>query len=157
MRAELYQEIINNVLKGETRKSEVSKRIILSPSFIGIRRNIPRRFLDALVLWKKIQEKLYDSQRAQDRPNLTSRIFQAKLQELKNQFGYIELPYQEKYPKLYDLVNLNNSCMVDGKYEYHYPRPYCECTIQCKDAYPIYKKRKNGLIVQIHNAQLNNQ
>ncbi|KAK4394704.1 hypothetical protein Sango_1624700 [Sesamum angolense] len=225
---------MDSVLKGETRASEVGKRIVLPASFIGGPRDMRRRYLDALALvqrfgkpdlfitmtcnpeWKEIQENLYDGQKAQDRPDLTSRIFRAKLQDLKDQlfkkeiFGKVadhvyviefqkrglphahmliilkseykittpdhfdrfvcaELPDRESHPDLHNLVikhmmhgpcgakNFKNSCMVDGKCKYQYPRSYCESTIQGKDGYPIYKRRRNGLTVQVRNAQLNNQ
>ncbi|KAL0435099.1 UNVERIFIED_CONTAM: hypothetical protein Sradi_0217800, partial [Sesamum radiatum] len=35
LRAELYQGIVDSVLKGETRASEVGKRIVLPASFMG--------------------------------------------------------------------------------------------------------------------------
>lgn len=35
--------------------------------------------------WKEISDKLYVGQRAQDRPDLTSRVFRARLQDLKDQ------------------------------------------------------------------------
>ncbi|KAI3454677.1 hypothetical protein Pfo_011340 [Paulownia fortunei] len=165
--------------------SEVGKRIVLPTSFIGGPRDMCPRYLDALAI---IQEKLYDSQRAHDRLDLISRVFRAKLQDLKyhctcscneiseegiatysyvdnlkseyktkflyhfDKFAYTKLSYQEKYPKLYDLIakhmmhgpcedtNLNNSCMVDGN------------TIHGKDGYPVKRRRKKGLTIQIQNA-----
>ncbi|XP_012841137.1 PREDICTED: uncharacterized protein LOC105961450 [Erythranthe guttata] len=166
--------------------------------------------------WAEIQENLYPGQKAQDRPDLTSRVFRAKLQDLKDQlfkkeilgkvaahvhviefqkrglphahmliilkseykittpdtydrFVSAELPDPEKHPALHALVvkhmmhgpcgskNKSNSCMVDEKCKYHYPRPYCESTIQGKDGYPIYKRRRNGITVQVRRAHLNNQ
>ncbi|KAI3470148.1 hypothetical protein Pfo_026811 [Paulownia fortunei] len=195
MKVELYQGIMDSVFKGETRESEVGKRIVLPASFIGGPRDIHHRYVDALALVQRFEKPdlfiivtCNPEQQAQDRPDLTSRVFQAKLQNLKDQlfkkemFGNVglphahmliilkyeykittpnhfdkfvsaELPAQETYHKLYDLVakhmmhgpcrdkNLKNSCMMDGKCKYHYPRPYCESTIQ----------------VQVRNAQLNNR
>ncbi|XP_012837726.1 PREDICTED: uncharacterized protein LOC105958267 [Erythranthe guttata] len=234
LRAELYQGIVDSVSKGESRGSEVGKRIVLPPSFIGGPRDMRRRYLDALALvqkfgkpdlfitmtcnpdWSEIKEKLYVGQRAQDRPDLTARVFRAKLQDLKDQlfkkeiFGKVaahvhviefqkrglphahmliilkseykittpeqfdrfvcaELQDEEKHPELNELVlkhmmhgpcgdlNLKNSCMVDGKCKYHYPRPYCESTIQGKDGYPIYKRTKNGPAFEVRKAKLDNQ
>lgn len=234
LRAELYQGIMDSVLKGEKRGREVGKRIVLPASFIGGPRDMRRRYLDALALvqrfgkpdlfitmtcnpeWKEIQEQLYPGQRAQDRPDLTARIFRGKLQDLKDQlfkkeiFGKVaanvhviefqkrglphahmliilkseykittpdqydkfvcaELPNQTKYPELYGLVvkhmmhgpcgekNKNNSCMLNDQCKYHYPRSYCERTIQGKDGYPIYRRRNSGLAVQVRNAQLDNR
>ncbi|XP_012856992.1 PREDICTED: uncharacterized protein LOC105976260 [Erythranthe guttata] len=217
LRAELYQGLIDSVSRGEKRGGEVGKRIVLPASFIGGPRDMRRIYLDALALvqrfgkpdlfitmtcnpeWKEIQENLYAGQQAQDRPDLTSQVFRAKLQDLKDQlfkkeiFGKVaahvhviefqkrglphahmliilkseykittpeqfdrfvcaELPDKEKYPGLYDLVlkhmmhgpcgelNFKNSCMIEGKCKYHYPRSYCESTVQGKDGYPIYPR-----------------
>lgn len=82
LRAELYQGIVDSVLKGENRGSEIGKRIVLPASFIGGTRDMRRRYLDALALvqrfgkpglfitmtcnpdWKEISDKLYVGQRA---------------------------------------------------------------------------------------------
>lgn len=89
--------------------------------------------------------------------------------EQYDRFVCAELPDKEKNPYLYALVlkhmmhgpcgelNLKNSCMVEEKCKYHYPRPYCESTIQGKDGYPIYRRRKDGLVVDLHKAMLDNQ
>lgn len=50
LRAELYQGIVDSVLKGENRGSEIGKRIVLPASFIGGPRDMRRRYLDALAL-----------------------------------------------------------------------------------------------------------
>lgn len=234
LRSELYQGIMNSVLQGQTRGGEIGKRIVLPASFIGGPRDMRRRYLDALALvqrfgkpdlfitmtcnpeWKEIQDMLYNGQKAQDRPDLTSRIFRAKLQDLKDQlfkkeiFGKVaahvhviefqkrglphahilvilksehkitspdnfdrfvcaEVPNPQEHPVLHLLVvkhmmhgpcgekNKRNSCMVDEKCKYHYPRPYCESTVQGKDGYPIYRRRNNGRKVEVRKAQLNNQ
>ncbi|XP_057778382.1 uncharacterized protein LOC130997139 [Salvia miltiorrhiza] len=234
MRAELYQGIVDSVFNGELRGNEVGKRIVLPATFIGGPRDMRRRYLDALTLvqrfgkpdlfitmtcnpeWKEIQQALYDGQTAQERPDLTTRVFRAKLQDLKYQlfkrkfFGHVaahvdvvefqkrglphvhmliifksghklnttseidkfvsaELPDEENNSELFELVkkhmmhgpcgekNLNNPCMVKGKCKCHYPRPYCESTQQGKDGYPIYRRRKNGSIVRVRNADLDNQ
>ncbi|KAL7106310.1 hypothetical protein ACP275_07G104200 [Erythranthe tilingii] len=234
LRAELYQGLIDSVSRGEKRGGEVGKRIVLPASFIGGPRDMRRRYLDALALvqrfgkpdlfitmtcnpeWKEIQENLYAGQQAQDRLDLTSRVFRSKLQDLKDQlfkkeiFGKVvahvhviefqkrglphahmliilkseykittpeqfdkfvcaELPDKEKYPGLYDLVlkhmmhgpcgelNFKNSCMIEGKCKYHYPRSYCESTVQGKDGYPIYKRKRNGVTAEVRKAKLDNQ
>lgn len=102
-RSELYEGIMDSVLKGKSRGSEVGKRIFLLASFIGRPRDMRRRYLDALALvhkfgkpdlfititcnpeWAEIKEKLYAGQRAQNRSDLTSRVFRAKLHDLKDQ------------------------------------------------------------------------
>ncbi|XP_073035171.1 uncharacterized protein [Primulina eburnea] len=103
MRAEFYQGIVDIIIRGETRGSEVGQRIVLPASFIGGPRDMRRRYLDAMALvrtfgkpdlfitmtcnpeWKEIKDNLKEGQKAQDRPDLTSRVFRAKLHDLKTQ------------------------------------------------------------------------
>ncbi|XP_073138923.1 uncharacterized protein [Henckelia pumila] len=103
MRSELYQGIVDSVVAGESRGSEVGRRIVLPASFIGGPHDMRRRYLDAIALvrtfgkpdlfitmtcnpeWSEITTNLFKGQRAQDRPDLTSRVFRAKLLDLKDQ------------------------------------------------------------------------
>ncbi|KAG5565447.1 hypothetical protein RHGRI_001363 [Rhododendron griersonianum] len=103
IRAELYQGIVDSVLAGESRGSMVGKRVVLPGSFVGGPRDMRRRYLDAIALvqrfgkpdlfitmtcnpdWKEIKDSLKQGQLAQDRPDLTARVFRAKLQDLKDQ------------------------------------------------------------------------
>ncbi|XP_073144594.1 uncharacterized protein [Henckelia pumila] len=193
-----------------------------------------RRYLDAMALvrkfgkpdlfitmtcnpeWKEIKDNLKGNQRAQDRPDLTSRVFRAKVQNLKKEitqkslFGEVcayvyvvefqkrglphihmlvilkkehkinnndqfddyvlaELPQKEKNPRLFDLVvkhmmhgpcghlNSKNSCMIAGQCKSHYPRKFCERTVQGEDGYPIYWRRDDSQTVDARRAKLNNQ
>ncbi|KAG5565561.1 hypothetical protein RHGRI_001464 [Rhododendron griersonianum] len=103
IRAELYQGVVDSVLAGESRGSMVGKRVVLPGSFVGGPRDMRRRYLDAIALvqrfgkpdlfitvtcnpdWKEIKDSLKQGQLAQDRPDLTARVFRAKLQDLKDQ------------------------------------------------------------------------
>ncbi|KAI3446763.1 hypothetical protein Pfo_003428 [Paulownia fortunei] len=53
------------------------------------------------------------------------------------------------YYRCYDPLQIEKFLYGGGKCKYHYPRSYCESTIQGKDEYAIYKKRKNRLTVQV--------
>ena len=101
IRAELYRGIIDSIEIGETRGAEVGKRIILPATFTGGPRDMRKRYMDAMALvqrfgkpdlfltmtcnpnWPEIKEELGDIDEAQNRPDLVSRIFKAKLEELK--------------------------------------------------------------------------
>ncbi|XP_035838840.1 uncharacterized protein LOC110906363 [Helianthus annuus] len=103
IRAELYQGIVDCVNTGEVHANRVGKRIVLPASFIGGPRDIRRRFLDAMTLvqddgkpdvfltmtcnpkWPEICDNLHVGQTATDRPDLVSRVFRAKLEDLKDQ------------------------------------------------------------------------
>ncbi|XP_076893331.1 uncharacterized protein LOC143545295 [Bidens hawaiensis] len=103
IRADLYQGIVDCVHAGEVRPTRVGQRIVLPASFIGGPRDMRRRFLDAMTLvqddgkpdlfltmtcnpqWPEIRDNLKPCQTAQDRPDLVSRVFRAKLEDLKEQ------------------------------------------------------------------------
>ena len=101
LRAELYQGIMDTMISGECSASSVGRSIILPPSFIGGPRDMKKRYLNAMALvqrygkpdifltitcntnWVEIQQELAEGELAQDRPDLVSRIFRAKLFALK--------------------------------------------------------------------------
>lgn len=97
IRAELYQGILDTVDNGECDGANVGHRVILPLSFIGGPRDMRRRYLNAMALvqkygkpdlfatmtcnpnWPEIKQELSVGEKAQNRPDLVSRIFQAKL------------------------------------------------------------------------------
>ncbi|XP_020262380.1 uncharacterized protein LOC109838340 [Asparagus officinalis] len=103
IRAELFQGIVDSVAAGEAKACQVGKRIVLPSLFISGPRDMRRRYLDAMSLvqqfgkpdifitmtcnpeWEEITEELHPGQTHNDRPDLTSRIFRGKLQDLKDQ------------------------------------------------------------------------
>ncbi|XP_073302966.1 uncharacterized protein [Primulina huaijiensis] len=103
IRSEMYQGIVDSVVNGETRGSEIGHRVVLPASFIGGPRDMHKRYLDAIALvrafgkpdlfitmscnpkGKEIKDNLFVGQVAQDRPDLVSRVFHAKLIDLKDQ------------------------------------------------------------------------
>jgi len=102
LRADLYQGLVDSLHAGEGRVDVVGKRTVLSPSFIGGSRDMRRRYMDAMALvrkygkpdifltmtcnpnWDEIRQLLLPGQTAQDRPDLVTRVFRAKLEVLKN-------------------------------------------------------------------------
>ena len=101
IRTELYQGIIDSFESGMKKGSEIGKRIILLASFIGSPRDMRKRYMDAMTLvqqfrkpdifltitcnpnWYEIKQELQSYENAQNRPDLVSRIFKAKLEDLK--------------------------------------------------------------------------
>ncbi|KAL6839328.1 hypothetical protein ACP4OV_031000 [Aristida adscensionis] len=80
-----------------------------------------------------------------------------------------EIPDKKKYPELHKMVikhmmhgpcgalNRNCPCCIGRQScKNNYPRAYSETTIQGKDSYPIYRRRKNGKKENVRNAQLDN-
>ncbi|XP_016566777.2 uncharacterized protein LOC107864884 [Capsicum annuum] len=103
LRREILQDIYDNILAGEIRGAKVGQRVILPASFIRGPRDMRRRCMDAMSLvqrfgksdlfitmtcnsnWVEIKENLLQGQLSQDRPDLVTRVFRAKLQDLKDQ------------------------------------------------------------------------
>ena len=93
--------MLDSVSIGQTEGSKVGRKVILPASFIGGPRDMRRRYLDAMALvqkygkpdifltmtcnpmWKEIQDCLQFKEKAQDRPDLLSRVFRAKFEMLK--------------------------------------------------------------------------
>jgi hypothetical protein len=72
-----------------------------------------------------------------------------------------ELPDKNKYPELYAMVvkhmmhgpcgvlKPNNVCMQDGSCKCRYPWMFNKTTMQGKDSYPIYRRRKDGRCAKV--------
>ena len=236
IRADLYQGIVDCVNAGEVNPNRVGQRIVLPASFIGGPRDMRRRFLDAMTLvqdddkpdlfltmtcnprWPEICDNLKVGQTAQDRPELVSRVFRAKLEDLKEQlfkkhllgkvkaYVYViefqkcglphthfllimypqdkinnpdhydkivcaEIPDILRHPKLHELVikhmihgpcghlQTNNPCMQGDPpiCRFRYPRQFNEQTTQGEDAYPLYRRRDNGIKVDVRGKTLDNR
>ncbi|XP_066341099.1 uncharacterized protein [Miscanthus floridulus] len=100
IRADLYQGLIDTLAAGEARASEAGKRIVLSKDFHGSDRDVHARFMDAMTLvtrfgkpdlfitmtcnpyWNEIMEELLPGQIAQDRPDVVTRVYRARLLNL---------------------------------------------------------------------------
>ena len=101
LRADLYQGLVDSLHAGEGRADSVGKQTVLSTTFIGGPRDMRRRYMDAMALvwkygkpdifltmtcnpnWDEIKQDLLPGQIAQDRPDLVTRVFRAKLEVLK--------------------------------------------------------------------------
>ncbi|XP_072054776.1 uncharacterized protein [Arachis hypogaea] len=105
LRAELYQGLQDALHTGENNAESVlenvGRRTILPSSFVGSRRDMTQRYEDGMVIvlkegkpdifltmtcnpsWSEIASELSPSQTPQDRPDLTTRIFRAKFEQLK--------------------------------------------------------------------------
>ncbi|XP_073129028.1 uncharacterized protein [Henckelia pumila] len=168
------------VASGETRGTEVGRRVVLPLSFIGGPRDMRKRYLDAMALvrslgksdlfitmtcnpeWPEIKNNLFDGQTPHDRPDLVSRVFRAR-------YVSAEIPNMNLFPRLFELGshhmmhgpcgNLNKKCpcMVNGQCKHHYPRSHSDQTRQGRDGYPMYQRRDNGIIVEARGCQLNSQ
>ncbi|KAL0302561.1 UNVERIFIED_CONTAM: hypothetical protein Sangu_3093100 [Sesamum angustifolium] len=129
--------------------------------------------------WEEIQNELKPGQTPQDRPDLLTRIFRAKFEELKkdiytkdendklntpDDYDHIvraEIPDKNDEPMLYEAVmrhmihgpcgemNVNAPCMKNGTCKKNYPKPFAPCTIQGTDSYPIYRRRDDNRSISL--------
>ena len=88
IRFEVYQDIIDSILIGETRGSKIGRRIILPFFFIGGPKDMQKRYMEAMALvqhfgksdlfltitcnpcWPKIKEELEPQEKVQNRLDL---------------------------------------------------------------------------------------
>ncbi|KAL4558935.1 hypothetical protein LXL04_037140 [Taraxacum kok-saghyz] len=97
------KELVDANTADDMPTSMIGQRIVLPASFIRGPRDMRRRFLDAMTLvqdggkpdifltmtcnpkWPEIQNELLPWQKAEDRPDVVSRVFHAKIEDLKEQ------------------------------------------------------------------------
>lgn len=104
IRFDLYQGLQDCLDGGENNAGNVGQRIILPSTFCGNPCDMYQRYQDAMTLvqtygkpnlmltmtcnpnWKEIKEQLVPGQSPQHRPDLITRIFRSKFEELKKDF-----------------------------------------------------------------------
>lgn len=109
IRADLYQGIVDSVGQGKTQGLKVGTRIVLPRIFIGGPRDMQKRYLDAMALvkkygkpdlfltmtcnpnWPEIKKELRSHEKTQNRPNLLTRVFRSKFEQLKKEVIMQEL------------------------------------------------------------------
>ncbi|XP_071902766.1 uncharacterized protein [Coffea arabica] len=196
----IQKENEDSISSDQTNGSKVGRHVYLPSSFIGGPRDMRRRYIDAMSLvqrfgkpdifitmtcnrmWKEVQGNLKYGEEAQDRPDLVSRVFRAKLELLKAEPEYkplnleaydmivsAEIPDPSKQPHLYFLVmkhmmhgpcgslKKDNVCMKDGVCKNHYPKSFSDYTTYTEDGYPHYKRRMDGHYVRVRNHLLDNR
>jgi hypothetical protein len=104
LRADLYKNLKDAVHLGDgvpgPDQAQVGKLIVLPSTYIGSARDMQQRYHDAMAIvrkfgkpdlfitmtcnpkWEEIERELYDGMSAQDRADLTARVFKSKLEEL---------------------------------------------------------------------------
>lgn len=103
LRTEVYRNIVDNMTGADVDASKIGRQIILPTTHIGSPRDLHSRFQDVMAtvrkygkphlfitmtcnpMWKEIQGELLQAQRAEDRPDLVSRVFQLKLKAMEEE------------------------------------------------------------------------
>jgi hypothetical protein len=156
--------LVDVVSAGETRASEVGKRVVLPRSFSGGDRDMQQRFLNAMAIvqrfgkpdyfitmtcnpyWEEVTSNLEPGQTPQDRPDLVSRVYRAKLRHLKDllikqkYFGevaaYVHVTEFQKrgLPHEHILLIMKKGYKLTSLDEYD---KYISAEIPNKDKYPV--------------------
>nr|XP_027098788.1 uncharacterized protein LOC113718064 [Coffea arabica] len=162
IRREFLKGIIDALGSGESQACNVGQRIILPPSFIGGPRNMRHKYMDAMTLvqkygkpdifltmtcnpnWPEIKEHFIDKKEAQNRLDLLARVFQAKLEQLKDKllkkciFGEVAAyTYVIEYQK-HGLPHAHFLLILKSKFKMYTPEEYDK--IVCAE---IPNKEKN--------------
>ena len=210
-------------------------RVVVLPStYVGSPRALKENFEDAMAIikkygkpdlfitftcnpkWREITENLYPGQTANDKPDLVTRVFKLKLNNLLNDIykqgvlGKVvihvqviefqkrglphihillhfanddkletahdinnlisaEIPDPTVNRELYDVVktcmihgpcgilNPNSPCMKDGVCSKKYPKEFNANTVAVHNGYPRYRRRDNGLVINIKGNNVNNR
>ncbi|XP_029145820.1 uncharacterized protein [Arachis hypogaea] len=148
---------ILNTGGGENNAENVGRRTILPSSFMGSRRDMTQRYEDGMAIilkegkpdifltmtcnpsWSEIASELSPTQTPQDRLDLTTRIFRAKFEQLK----------QDVITK--GVLGKNGQC------KRNYPKEFVPETRRGDDSYPQYRRRFDTPIPINQNVTIDNR
>ncbi|CAK8578248.1 unnamed protein product [Lathyrus sativus] len=205
LRASKYNSLNDEGDQSQTPGSTIGKRVVLPSSYVGVRRFMDQLYYDGMTIcskmgfpdlfitftcnlnWPAIQRVLTSLHlKAQDRPDVFSRIFKIMFDQLLSDLTKncvlgkyptpedidkiisVEVPDPLKDPKLYNLVkihmvhspcgleNRNSPYMKDMKCSKYYPKKIQSSTIVDQDGYPVYRRRDNGHTIEKNGTILNN-
>ncbi|XP_074358786.1 uncharacterized protein LOC141698074 [Apium graveolens] len=204
IRADLYNSVRDALSKGDHDPMHVGKAVTLPALFTGSQRYMSQYFKDSLAIcraighpslfltmtcnskWPEIQEilKLLPNVDPVDAPNIVSRVFKLKLDQLldlikkKNYFGkcigvmhVIEFQNRDKNsdPIAYEAVKnymmhgpcgkelYTSACMVKGKCMLHSPKRFNVNTYFEDCGFPVYRMRNTGRVINKKGINLDNQ
>ncbi|XP_052107528.1 uncharacterized protein LOC110273562 [Arachis duranensis] len=162
----LQQYVVDNYVKmetGENNAENVGRRTILPSSFVGSRRDMTQWYEDGMAIvlkegkldifltmtcnpsWSEIASELSPTQTPQDRPDLTTRIFRAKFEQLKQDVitkgvlgkvkSYIYVTEFQKrgFPYVHMLLILENNDKLSDPDQYD---SLVRTEIPCKETEP---------------------
>ncbi|KAL8133227.1 hypothetical protein AgCh_008622 [Apium graveolens] len=152
---ELYRQISDSVRSGEVDSCNVGKGIILPAGFVGSRRYMQQNFQDALAVCRYIGHPDADSKK-----NLIKNVdnfVSAEIPDpLKDKAGYeavkafeIHEPCGAKFQK--------SLCMKDQKCIRHFPKKYSPSTTFDESGFPVYRRRKTDVTVNVRKEDLDNK
>ncbi|XP_061993578.1 uncharacterized protein LOC133711477 [Rosa rugosa] len=184
LRSEVLKGMYDAVSRGENDARNIGQKVILPSSFTGSPRYMINNYQDAMAIcrqygnpdlfitftcnvkWPEIIREFEKKSgyKADDRPDIISRIFKIKQDDLiafiksGEPFGEVEaaeLPNKSLDPQLYEIVtqfmihgpcgnlNVRSPCMQNGKCSKHFPKAYQTTTLFETGTVPLYRRRPN--------------
>ncbi|RID81149.1 hypothetical protein BRARA_A03747 [Brassica rapa] len=170
IRADLYNNVKDAVIKGDTDAKSIGKRVILPASYTGSPRYMAEKYHDAMAIcrwygnphlfitmttnpkWAEISNHLqmYGTDEPNDRPDLECRVFKMKLDELMSDFKkglFFPRPKADRP---------SSPCMEDGVCTKKFPRSYVPHTQINDSGYVLYRRRQTDQVVKKGNVTLDN-
>lgn len=137
-RTDMLQGIIDFMRLGEIKASKIGKKTFLPVSFIGGPRDMWHRYMDAIALvqhfgkpdqfftmkcnpsWPEIKQHMLPIDEVQNRPNLVSRVFRAKVEELKANILKRQLFWKSCCFHVYYIISKTRSFTCSFSYYTYY-------------------------------------
>ncbi|XP_019413906.1 PREDICTED: uncharacterized protein LOC109325794 [Lupinus angustifolius] len=159
IRAEVYQGLQDALHVGEYNAANIGQRTVLPSSFISSRRDLTQRYEDGMDIvlndgkpdifltmtcnpsWNEITSELQHFQTAQDRPDLTTRIFRSKFEQLRadvidkgvlgnvKSYMYVTEFQKRGLPHVHMLLILENNDKLRSPQEYDAIEPQLHHTV----------------------------
>ena len=105
LHADVYKNVVDHLLAADVEVDDIGKQIILPATHPGLPRDMNAKFQDAIAIcykygkgkidsfvtvtsnpnWREVQEQLLPGQKAEDRPDLISRVFNLKLRAIEQE------------------------------------------------------------------------
>ncbi|GKD31450.1 ATP-dependent DNA helicase PIF1-like protein [Tanacetum coccineum] len=127
LRCDTYSNIHKSVAEGNIDPTLLGKPVVLSSSFTG-----GPRYMEAHNL------------SATDRPDVMSRVFKIKLDQLMKDLKDLRL------------FGRTQVCMADEKCMKHFPKKITERSSVDSEGYPVYRRRNNERYMKKSKSQLHN-
>ncbi|XP_074318412.1 uncharacterized protein LOC141655221 [Silene latifolia] len=199
LRSENFKNLENVSAIGQTNPSSAGVRFIVPSSLLGSKGYMRETYQDTMTIcrwcgypnlfitftcnpkWPEITRFVKRGLRPEDRPDILTRVFKLKLDELmrdlkeRHIFGRTRavvytiefqkrgLPHahillflqrDDKFPESVDVEHA--PCMIDGICSKKFPKRFNERTIVDADGYPVYKRRENGTTIEKNGKTIHN-
>ncbi|XP_065674113.1 uncharacterized protein LOC136091057 [Hydra vulgaris] len=195
LRSEQYDALNEHLNKIANERNVRPGRVVILPSsYVGSPRALKKIFEDAMAIikkygkpdlfitftcnpkWCEITENLYPGQTPNDRPDLVTRVFKLKLNNLNDIFKHGVIG-KSCYAcsdlvvnrELYDIIKAcmihdpcgilipNSPCIKDKVRSKNYPKEFNANTVAVQNGYPQYRRHDDGLVINFKGNNVDNR